>query len=193
MTVTDQPESSSDGWVGLVKFLVLMVIEIIIFIIIGYLYAKYKPDDLILDAPRDIKSEELNSFKYGLLQCYQLPLFSLFTCCCPCARWADSTRMFGMLPFIWGMAWWWGFTDPTDVFWTLIGWVVLALVGTYYRQRMRRLFYMENSNGLCCLDWLGWCCCPCCSIVQEARQVELAKVLGHEALYRALPLQCACE
>lgn len=191
-TVTDAPAAASPGMalVNTLDVLILQtVITFVIVMLVGYLYTKNKPDELE-PVPEGAK---LDHFVPELFKCCDLGYFSLFTFCCPWVRWADSTRMLGELSFVCGIALWFLFYFLGLLFTAIVFWISIAILGTVYRQKMRTAFNMQNGLDLCCADWLTWCCCCCCAIAQEARQIEMAKVLKHSAVEgKELPLECWC-
>lgn len=61
---------------------------------------------------------------------------------------------------------------------------------TYYRNKLRVAFGMAGANE--CPTVLGDCvfvsCCTCCAISQEARHMEMAATVNHEAVASQRPL-----
>lgn len=49
---------------------------------------------------------------------------------------------------------------------------IFLLFAIWARQEIRKKYGMPRSCGTLCQDILCWCCCPCCSAIQEARQVD---------------------
>merc|ERR1719352_1561733 len=80
-------------------------------------------------------------------------------------RWADTLRMAGMLPFSLGIALFGLLQLCPPVF---IGAAVL------YRHKMRQLFNLPTGCMTICKDCFSYAFCTCCTIVQEARQLEMA-------------------
>ena len=61
--------------------------------------------------------------------------------------------------------------------WAVLGIYLLMLipmiVGIVYRRKLRDIFgYEPKSSMSVVLDILSWCCCPCCTISQEAKEVD---------------------
>lgn len=54
------------------------------------------------------------------------------------------------------------------------GWssVVFLCVAVYFRQRIRRKYGLEHGGMTWCGDFVRWFFCPCCTIAQEARQLD---------------------
>lgn len=82
-----------------------------------------------------------------------------------------------------------------------LGWILAVAVGVYFRQRIRRMYGLPNCTGkVLAWDCLFWCCCPWCSIAQEARQVQFitgdpVQVMPTEVLklYEGLPAQAPAQ
>lgn len=49
---------------------------------------------------------------------------------------------------------------------------LLVCICVYFRQKMRTKYGIISGGKTFCWDFLYWCCCPCCTMIQEARQVE---------------------
>merc|ERR1712032_817553 len=58
-------------------------------------------------------------------------------------------------------------------------WVVLAIVCAAMRQDMRAVYGMDKGGWTYLEDFFLYCCCSCCTIIQEARQVEDAYKVGY--------------
>eukprot|EP00444_Apocalathium_aciculiferum_P008521 CAMPEP_0183402280 /NCGR_PEP_ID=MMETSP0370-20130417/13800_1 /TAXON_ID=268820 /ORGANISM="Peridinium aciculiferum, Strain PAER-2" /LENGTH=91 /DNA_ID=CAMNT_0025583839 /DNA_START=59 /DNA_END=330 /DNA_ORIENTATION=- len=61
-------------------------------------------------------------------------------------------------------------------------WLLVAVIGAGFRQEMRLKFKMPTGTLIFFQDMFLYCCCACCAITQEARQVEEAAKLGHPAV-----------
>lgn len=120
---------------------------------------------------------EGDAFTYGFVDvhsCKQDWPIWLSACCCPMVRWSDTvsapqaplldfwTAIFMMIALeVLGPLTWFGSS------------FFVVLVGIYFRQRLRLLFGHEPKRcKTVALDFLAWCCCPLCAIVQEAKEVE---------------------
>lgn len=122
----------------------------------------------------EIRTDE---FQFGAFECSDVGrdwYICLCGWCCDWVRWADTASH----PQIDFLAFWpalfitavlastatitFGFTIP-----------ILLLIVVYCRQRIR-LAYGLPAGTFSVLAWdcCLWTCCPCCAIVQEARQVE---------------------
>lgn len=72
--------------------------------------------------------------------------------------------------------------------WYVVGIYLLMLIpmiaGIMYRRKLRDIFgYEPKSSMSTVLDIVSWCCCPCCTISQEAKEVE--KVLPKRMVPRS--------
>jgi len=61
--------------------------------------------------------------------------------------------------------------------WACLGIYLLMFIpmvtGIVYRRKLRDIFGHERKGAMnLCLDILQWCCCPCCTISQEAKEVD---------------------
>eukprot|EP00490_Sorites_sp_Unknown_P013703 CAMPEP_0114680290 /NCGR_PEP_ID=MMETSP0191-20121206/53941_1 /TAXON_ID=126664 /ORGANISM="Sorites sp." /LENGTH=229 /DNA_ID=CAMNT_0001956847 /DNA_START=121 /DNA_END=810 /DNA_ORIENTATION=- len=134
--------------------------------------------------------EKLTSWSTGPFDCFQDMNSCLWTCFCPGVRWAGTMNMVGLLTF------WPAFL--LFLFFELVamiplggccclGWVAVL---TYYRNKLRVAFGMAGSNEpqTICGDCVFVTCCTCCAIAQEARHVEHAAIVNHEATMAQRPL-----
>jgi Cys-rich protein (TIGR01571 family) len=104
-------------------------------------------------------------FTYSLFSCHSEPILSAFSCLCMPIRLADTLRMAGMLPFSCAVA-----------LFALLAAVPPVFIGAavFYRYQMRKLFKLPTSCWTICKDCFFYSFCTCCSVVQEARQLEMA-------------------
>merc|ERR1719225_176342 len=65
---------------------------------------------------------------------------------------------------------------PWAVFGIYFLMLIPMIVGIVYRRKLRDIFGYKSKLML---DILSWCCCPCCTISQEAKEVD--RVLPKEA------------
>lgn len=163
------------------------IVMLILMALTAFLYSKYKP--VFVEVSNDDKKESLNGdFKHGLFSCFETPGLSLFTCCCGAVRWSDTMRMLGFMAFLYGMLVWMCVETLSLLGLAFIAWAIVVVLGTMHRQKIRAAFEMPTDNQNMFYDCLGYAFCSCCAIVQEARQVEEAKALGHEATENEMPL-----
>lgn len=132
-------------------------------------------DDDIPGDPLDLKGGD---FRHGLFHCCDLPGWACLTCFCPGVRWADNMRIIGQFEFATAIFIWFATEFLGVVLGGLLAWLMLTLLGVRYRQQIRKTFNMQQAGETLCCDCLSWCFCACCSIVQEARQVEAAHKIG---------------
>lgn len=155
--------------------------------IVAYAYTRVKEDPRRLKegSPEDANGE----FKYGLFDCGSSPQMTAVSFCCLPVRWADTMRLAGFLSF-------W----PALCLIILVG-PVLSILGfgavaivvmmTYYRVELRRAFSMPVGVKSTVLDCLSVAFCMCCSVVQEARHVEMAHEVGHPIFNDKIPFRDA--
>lgn len=160
------------------------IIQACILAVVGLLYAMYKSNlNKVVEVPEELDKDWLNDdFKYPLFSCLEAPCLSCFVCCCAGIRWADSARMLGKISFVVAVAIWAGIEFVGAITGGLLTWVGITIIGISVRQDIRKAFNMKSDNETFCYDCLSWCCCTCCTVIQEARQIEAAKVLGHDAV-----------
>jgi len=160
-----------------------MFISPLITLALAFLYWHHrKPPEFQQDAVLDGVSFKV--WRFGLFSCFSDPEICLWACCCPAIRWADTVRYVGLLGF------WIAFAIAFAIFFCMgvvssspveiIVWAVLALVFAAIRQEMRKAYGMHEQGGWTYLeDFCLYCCCACCTIIQEARQVEEAYKVGY--------------
>jgi Cys-rich protein (TIGR01571 family) len=113
---------------------------------------------------------EGEDFTHGFCDILRMDEWQLicFTCWCPGIRWSEtlSDNKIALL----------GFWCALLIFIILslpFFWILLTCVGVYYRQKLRHLFgHGSMTARTLALDALAWFCCPCCAILQEAREVD---------------------
>jgi Cys-rich protein (TIGR01571 family) len=149
--------------------------------------------------PHSAGSHDADSFAFGLFRCFQdshSVRLSFFAFCCPLVIWADTMDKSNYLDLKYhgsgkplGFLWYWPAVLLTTIllaFQLYVGTAalypfaggcifgsMLLLVAVHYRQRLRRRY--DIPAGSCRTvteDCLTWLCCPCCAVVQEARQVH---------------------
>lgn len=153
--------------------------------LVAYFYTSRRETPGCADAEKQSDGVEVfQEWKHGLFSCHEDPEITVCSLCCPGIRWALT------LSYVPGMLTFWvgffiymcvellgGLTACT------IGWVLLALLCTAYRQELRQKFNMERQGGMTYItDAMTYCFCVCCAIAQEARHVEDALKSGHPAL-----------
>jgi Cys-rich protein (TIGR01571 family) len=129
----------------------------------------------------------LTQWSSGLCDCFEDPYTCVWACCCPAVRWADTLDMVGMMKF------WSAFALCTVLEFVMhlpclgIVWVILCCVMTSYRQELRGLFQIPRAGFV--VDFALICCCMPCVLAQDARHVNMAAKLGHEAVLAQQPIK----
>lgn len=164
----------SDATSAVQMFIAILQVAILAFA--AFLYQEQKPDFGLIGKGEKQDASLDGEFSHGLLSCCDSEAttkLSVFTLCCGPIRWADSMQMAGQMSFkvavgLMLIVSFFCLYGPTLV----LGMLVMAIVGTMYRQKLRVSFNLKSSGATIFTDCLTWCCCPCCAVVQEARQVE---------------------
>ncbi|CAJ1335697.1 unnamed protein product [Effrenium voratum] len=137
-----------------------------------------------------IAKEKLNVWSSGPFDCFQDMSSCCWTCWCPGVRWAANVDMMGFFSF------WPAFllflalellsTVPLGSI-CCCSWLAVL---TYYRNKMRVVFGMQGANECptICGDCVFVTCCTGCAICQEARHIQTAATLNHEATAPQRPL-----
>jgi len=133
----------------------------------------------------DEERDKLKTWKVGVFSCANDPKVNAVSFFCPSIRWAHSMSMVNIL----------GFWSAFAIFYTLavfnaataglFCWIALAFICTYYRQALRTKFGMEQ-NGWVTLaeDCICYAFCTCCTVAQEAIQIDAAARCNHQAVVR---------
>jgi len=150
------------------------------------LVAKYYLDTCkIKPAPSEGSAveEAMSTFKYGVFECFGQPKICCWVFCCPAIRWADNISTMGVLRSFWlAFVMYLGVTLIFNESVDLCAWLLVAVIGAGFRQELRLKFKMPTGTLIFFQDMFLYCCCTCCAITQEARQVEEAAKLGHPAV-----------
>jgi len=174
--------------------LIEVLIQLFVVLLTAGLYSRYKTTPAVTVLETDKEHSLDGQFKHGLFNCLGAPGLCCFSCFCPGIRWADSMRLIGLLQFTSGITIWLGVTwvcmllavENADS--AFLSTMVMAIVLTYYRQAMREAFRMEATPMTVAIDCLSYSFCGPCALVQDARQVEEAAALDHDAVKSPLPL-----
>lgn len=183
------PPEEPEGW-GLMKALLLdALLTLSIYVILLILYAVYyeKSKEYPVDAPNDGLShtpEDLDGkWKFGFCDCWSDPCMCLLSWCCPAVRWADTVRMGGYLGFWCALPIYFIFSLLSNSGAFIAGAIPLAMLGTYYRQKLRARFSIAYCTcGTIAFDCFAYCFCPCLAINQEARTMDEAYLVMHPAV-----------
>lgn len=197
------PKPSAPALDTVMLVMITVLFHALLMLTAACLYANHKPIVVAVSVPESAEKASLDGdFSHGLCSCRDTPRLSCFTCCCMGVRWADSVRMASSFSFLAAVLVWLGvqfiammFSGRADVngilLWLFAAWLGVAIVGTIFRQKLRRIFEMEAGCGVVFMDCMKWAFCCCCAAIQEARQLEDAKELGHPAVGDAVPLDLA--
>lgn len=144
-------------------------------LIVGFVYMQFITKSVGPKLPDSmIRTDE---FQYGAFECGDVGqdwYICLCAWCCQWVRWADTASH----PQVDLLAYWPALfitallsATATITFGTTMP--ILLLIVVHCRQRIRVAYGLPSGTFSalawdCCL----WLCCPCCAIVQEARQVE---------------------
>jgi len=157
-----------------------ILISSVVTVVLAFFYWRHrKAPERQLDAVLDEGS--FKAWRFGLFSCFSDPEICLWACCCPAIRWADTLRYMCLLGFWIAFAIYFGIEVVLSTSGgNLIIWAVLAIVCATMRQEMRIAYGMSEQGGWTYLeDFCLYCCCACCTIIQEARQVEEAYKVGY--------------
>jgi len=168
------------------EVIVSATIWIVFVLVVAFFYkrsARYipetgnKPLDSIESAAIENELSDWNSEWY---QCYRYPEIFFWSCCCPCIRWAHTMDLLQFLDY-WPAFLVFFLLEIMNQLSALIFFgFFLTMILAFYRQKMRKLFGMENyatCTGLT-MDCLGFCFCWPCFLAQEANHITQAAKLG---------------
>lgn len=180
------------NWKGLLAALSLVLMSVLLIAILACAYQRYQEDFPTavhpFDQNRTIPFNQ-NKWRFGLFDCMAADkLLCLMACCCPAIRWADTMRLVGFYGF-WTAVLLCAFLSSAAQ--ATAGLTALLFVGiaTQRRQELRKLFNISSGGSTLATDCLTYLCCSCCAIIQEARVVEEAHVVQHQAVQKGLPLR----
>lgn len=158
--------------------------------LLGFYYNHEKPFPPKLDPEgvnvslHDRERLDRQRWRFGLLDCVEVPSLCCFSFLCAPIRWADTMRMAGFMNFIPALALFVALT-VLGSFTLGVGFVALGSVCVHYRHRMRQKFDIRSHlHGSYTSDVLALVFCPWCSVAQEARQIEEAYLARHSSVRR---------
>jgi len=179
--------SEKRGWIMFTN----VSVYILLVLFCGILYDKVRKAHVY---PQKMFND--GQFNYGIFGCFEDVRLSLMSCFCPALRWADSmdkavfpqgppegTGQFlrywpALLLFLLltALQLYIGFAALFPFVGMAFGALLLVVV-VVYRQRLRRKYSIEAGSFKSIFqDCMVWTCCPCCALVQEAREVESRRV-----------------
>lgn len=172
---------ATNGMAQHTNLLLTCMVYIVLLVSVAYIYKQVrKPQPRLLTAPYPGER-----FTFGFFDPLGFQDWSicLMACCCPAIRWAETVSddkvqymtFWAALFLVLGLGisiFVLGFYVLGHVELAPVICLIFVLLGIYFRQRLRLTFghnpYVLRSVAI---DILSWCCCPCCAIVQEAREV----------------------
>mmetsp|Transcript_50239 Transcript_50239/g.127863 ORF Transcript_50239/g.127863 Transcript_50239/m.127863 type:complete len:292 (+) Transcript_50239:112-987(+) len=165
---------------------IVALFSIMVWAALAALVAQYYLDSCkVKPAPSEGSAveEAMSTFKYGVFECFGQPKICCWVFCCPAIRWADNISTMGVLRSFWlAFVMYLGVTLIFNESVDLCAWLLVAVIGAGFRQELRLKFKMPTGTLIFFQDMFLYCCCACCAITQEARQVEEAAKLGHPAV-----------
>lgn len=148
----------------------------------AYLYHKNKEISQ-RDPTAMLNIEEFREFKHGICSCFGAPDICLLSYLCPGIRWAQSIYVMGFVGFWVALALFIGLDFLGTITGEVFVYIALAIILAYWRQEMRLAFNMRRQGGVTYVeDCMLYFWCLCCTVTQEARQVEDALKVGHPAV-----------
>lgn len=129
--------------------------------------------------------DAFKTWRHGLFTCFGDMEVCLWACFCPAIRWAGTVQLMGFMGFWMAFTICFGITLSASTTGDFAIWVVLAIVCAAMRQEMRTAYGMHRQGGWTYMeDFILYCCCACCTVIQEARQVEDAYKVGYPIVVR---------
>ncbi|KAI8805011.1 PLAC8 family-domain-containing protein [Cladochytrium replicatum] len=110
-------------------------------------------------APADFQA---NQFNASLLGCLADPQKSIIACCCPCVQFARNAEQLA----------------GDDKCLRYFAYYCLAGVGLGWIWRVN-LREKHGIDGTVTADFCIHCCCHCCALVQEGRELETRASIKH--------------
>lgn len=145
-------------------------------------YVKPREDAGLLAGPAE--QDALKDWTQGPFACTHSPETCMWGFFCPSIRWADTISITG------GLTFWFAFAVVTLI--AAVGivtgevllWLAVTIVCTAFRQQLRQKFGMRSGGKTILEDFVLYCCCPCCVVVQEAQHADEALRVGHPVAIR---------
>eukprot|EP00429_Kryptoperidinium_foliaceum_P051935 CAMPEP_0176086774 /NCGR_PEP_ID=MMETSP0120_2-20121206/43438_1 /TAXON_ID=160619 /ORGANISM="Kryptoperidinium foliaceum, Strain CCMP 1326" /LENGTH=290 /DNA_ID=CAMNT_0017420609 /DNA_START=55 /DNA_END=923 /DNA_ORIENTATION=- len=190
MPVTPQEQMEMDQAEARQKalFEVLSLASTLIYFGLAYLCAKFwlgqREAAYAVPLEPAAGEDDFKEFRAGICRWYQRPDICIWAWCCPWVRWGDNMWTMGTFRSFW-FALVLFFTVHSLVGNTVdgMGIIALSILGAGFRQEMREKFQMaRRGGGTYVEDFCLYCWCMCCTVAQEARQVEEAVRAGHPAV-----------
>mmetsp|Transcript_32936 Transcript_32936/g.71832 ORF Transcript_32936/g.71832 Transcript_32936/m.71832 type:complete len:417 (-) Transcript_32936:112-1362(-) len=165
-------------WATLSSWLVYMLL----LLLLAFLYNRSR---LSMTFPQPNVKQDPENFKYGVCYWWKDWKLSALSCCCPALRWADTLdkandeggiisywrsiaiilTLAALYLFVSCVLLWPSMSLPFHI--------IAIVFAVVMRQRLRRRYQITaGTPKTYTLDCLSWTFLPCCTMVQEARQVE---------------------
>lgn len=165
------PLGSKDHFTNGVQFFLSYVV---ITMLVGLVWVKC----IGRDQPFPLRTQGGSGFAFGLLNFEHLEL-SIKICfcslCCSPLRIADTYSK-DPNPIV--KSFWFALLMVTCLFALMpltyhVTWLIFLCIAVSFRQKLRTNFKLETGGKTWLFDCASWIFCPCCAVIQEARQVEL--------------------
>lgn len=169
---------------NIIGTLLSVVTPVLLSLLCGCCYKYYKEDPppqlAMMNQDHNPALLDKGVWRYGFCDCLSAPRFlCLMACCCPAIRWADTMRLAGFASFFTAIFLFAFLSSASTATAGLTG-VILLCMATMRRQQLRAMFSIPSGScGTYLADCFLYCLCPCCAIVQEARQMEEAYYVRH--------------
>jgi len=148
-------------------------VYLVLVLVLGFAYQRFYSNKPLQDMrflPKDGFSDAIHS-------CGSHWPICCWACCCPCLRWSDTVNKVGLMSFWIGVVLW-AILFFANGLVAGLAWPVIALLGAFYRYRLRTHYGFPISCMTIVQDLVAWWCCMPCAIAQEARHVDREQ--GHK-------------
>lgn len=146
-------------------------------IFVAFLYRKARssnPKIFTPEVPSDIYPST-KDFSFHIFGCLAAPHTCVIAFCCPCLPWADNLDRKGLLSF-WNAFFAFFGLMVLYVYTMKISLFFLIILGVIYRQKLRAKYDIENGTAnSVATDFLFWCFCQPCAIVQESLEDSVTR------------------
>jgi Cys-rich protein (TIGR01571 family) len=149
-----------------VHYFLIVLVNLLIAFLAAFIYDRVRLKANLPFAPAWVEVVPRgDDFGVGFFTCFTDMRLCVFAFCCPCLRWADTVDRARLLNY------WIAFTIFTVLavlspYTFGITGLLLLFVCFRYRQLMRKRYDVAPNN---CQDFLAYCFCSTCAVVQEAK------------------------
>jgi len=166
-----------------IELFVSMVIWMTLVVVAAFMYkqsSNYLPETGPKPVDPEKTQQDLSDWQSKWYQCYNYPDLFLWACCCPCVRWAHTMDLLQFLDYWPAFLVFFVLSAMNQLTGFVFIGIFLTMVLVFYRQKMRKLFGMQNHGTFMgyAADCLGFCFCWPCFIAQEAHHISQASKLG---------------